>query len=504
MIRPTLALWLALSILLSGGWDRVAAQGGITPGEPVSGAIEPGQAAEFVFNGTAGEVISLWAAAADAGLDPMLTLLDSGGRPLISNDDYAYPASRDALLEAITLPRTGVYTARVEGFASSAGPFTLTLQRGFAGAGVTDSFTSSRGWSADEGASLRSAAETLIFSFTGQGYASAFNDSLPTFEDLYARIEVVDVRSSEAGWIAGLAVRYSGERQYALLIRGDGTWRAVERRSTDERVLRDWSTHPAIVAEQTRFSIGMLVRNRGLHLFYNDTLLGLIPIPDLAGQAQVGPVAGIQDALPREAAIAYDNLTITTPLRIADAPVLPQALIVGDSQTLIYALTRRHLVPAVGQVALTVPESSVQFARSGVSRLLLGGGVEYRNFVIGATVDLTQNTVGLSGCGLVLRSQSDDDYALAFFDSQGGYGLSVQAQGEFQPGLFSQGLPPERTHHLLVIADGTTLYFYIDGHAAGTLITPDVPGQVGGAVVNYDAVDTLCQFRNLWVYQWGE
>jgi hypothetical protein len=502
MIRPTLALGLALSILLSGGRDRAAAQGDLIPEEPVSGTIEPGQAADFTFNGTAGEVISLLAAAQDAALDPVLTLLDSGGRPLLSSDDYAYPASRDALLEAVTLPRTGVYTARVEGFAASAGPFTLTLRRGFAGAGFTDGFASSRGWSAEDGASLRSASGTLIVSFTGQGYASAFNDDAPAFAEFYARVEVVDVRASEPGWIAGLTARARGGVQYTLLIRGDGTWRVVEHSSDGERVLRDWISHPAIVAGQTRFSIGMLLRNRGLHLFYNDTLLGLIPALDLTGEAQIGLVAGIQRALPQEAVITYDNLTITTPLRIEEAPVLPQVLIVGDSQTLIYALTRRHLVPATGQVALTVPESSVQFARSGVSRLLLGGGVEYRNFVIGATVDLTQNTVGLSGCGLVLRSQSDDDYALAFFDSQGGYGLSVQAQGEFQPGLFSQGLPPERTHHLLVIAAGTTLYFYIDGRAAGSLITPDVPGQVGGAVVNYDAVDTLCQFRNLWVYQW--
>jgi len=123
---------------------------------------------------------------------------------------------------------------------------------------------------------------------------------------------------------------------------------------------------------------------------------------------------------------------------------------------------------------------------------------------MGATVDITQNSVGLGGCGLVLRSQSEDDYGLAFFDSAGGYGLSVQAQGEFQPGLFSQGLAEGRTHHLLVIADDTTLYLYVDGHAAGTLITPDVPGQVGGAVVNYDAVDTLCTFRNLWVYSWED
>ncbi|MCS7071116.1 MAG: hypothetical protein NZM00_06395, partial [Anaerolinea sp.] len=107
MIKQTLVLCLTASLLLISDGRRAAAQSGITPGEPVSGAIESGRAVDFVFNGTAGEVISLEAAADDAALDPVLTLLDSSGRALIRSDDYAYPASRDALLEAITLPRTG-------------------------------------------------------------------------------------------------------------------------------------------------------------------------------------------------------------------------------------------------------------------------------------------------------------------------------------------------------------------------------------------------------------
>lgn len=496
---------LLLAVGWSLGWAALTAQAqtALMPEVPVSGEVIAAPV-EYTFNGAAGEVVSVWVTATDAIFDPVLTLLE-GERTLLRNDDYHFPDTRDALLEAVTLPRTGTYTARVEGYAGSSGTFTITLRRGFAGLGAIDDFGSSGGWATGADAvRINISGGDLLLSYTGQGTGGAGGVALLDAE-YHARIRVTDVRTTltNAGWVAGITAQYGDAGSYGLHIRGDGTYRFVRRDGDAETALRDWGSHPAIVPGQTAFTLAMLARNGGFHLFYNDSPLMTISDAGLAGEVVIGAAAGVIAPLPGEAEITFDDLTVTVPARAGDRPVIPDQVYVSDGQAMTTALTRRHVVDAGGELALTVPESSVQYARSGVNRLMLGGGTVYSDFMLGGTVELTQNSVGISGCGLVFRSSSEDDYALVFFDSTGGAGVSVQQNGQFQPGLFVEGLEVATVRHLLVIADGTTLYAYIDGRSIGTLTLAAGSGEVGSAVVNYDAVDTRCVVRNLWVWSWG-
>lgn len=508
MLRWTAAITAAalLFITIRPAAAQSAEPQPILPDSAISGAIAAaGDTADYTFPAVAGEIISVLVTATDPAFDPIVTLLE-GERVLIGNDDYAYPDSRDALLEAVTLPRTGTYTIRIGGFATATGSFTLTLRRGFTGLGVVDDFSTNTGWSVSgEGADIRLQASALNLRYTGQGFAAAFPTAAPTFVDYYGRVAVTVVRPTTGNWIAGIAAQYPNGGYYALQVRGDGAYRFIRQQDATTTTLRDWVQHPAIIAGQTRFTLALLARSGGFHLFYNDSPLFTVSADAaLTGQARIGVSGGIAAALPTDAELTFDDLAVTTPGSVNAAPIIPDQVIIGDGTAMATALTRRHVVRADGQMALTVPESTVQFARIGVNRLMVGGGVTYENFAIGATVRIQANTAGLSACGLVVRSTSEDDYALLYAATDGSAELTTQTDGAFAPGVFVPGTDaPAVERHLLIIADGTTLYGYLDGRSIGTLTVAAAPGEVGGAVVNYEAADTVCTFRNLWVWSWA-
>jgi hypothetical protein len=155
-------------------------------------------------------------------------------------------------------------------------------------------------------------------------------------------------------------------------------------------------------------------------------------------------------------------------------------------------------------MAMTVPEASVTYSRPGVNRLMLGQNTAFGNFAFGGTVTLGQLQQGPGGCGLVLRYSSEAEYALAWLDGDGAFGLSVKENEEFAPGLFGAdpALPTRATHHLLVIASDSILHYYVDGVSAGELSVPLTDGEVGVAAVNFESLDTTCTFNNLWLWRW--
>ncbi len=104
----------------------------LPPNAPVQFVLAPGTAAEFIYSGARGDVITLSARSLDAaaGLDPVLELLDAGGVRLGFNDDLT--ASRpgfgalDAVLPNVKLPADGDYIVRVNSLdAGATGPVEL-------------------------------------------------------------------------------------------------------------------------------------------------------------------------------------------------------------------------------------------------------------------------------------------------------------------------------------------------------------------------------------------
>jgi hypothetical protein len=68
----------------------------------------------YVFQGTAGDVITVAMSRSDGNLDPLVTLLDANLTPLAQDDDSA--GDQNARIDSFTLPETGLYYIRAARF----------------------------------------------------------------------------------------------------------------------------------------------------------------------------------------------------------------------------------------------------------------------------------------------------------------------------------------------------------------------------------------------------
>ena len=485
----------------------VSAQETLILATPVNGSVGAGESQAWTFNARTGEVLSFIVQAASESLDPVLTLSSSSdGVTLIRNDDYDYPASSDALLEAIMIPRTGTYTATVSAFGSTTGDYTLTMLPGYAQISGSENFNGANGWQTADDSALQT--ETLdgqlVLAMTGIGSEGVARDSsLEELADYYAQVRVTSVRGS-VGWQVGMTLRQQNqENYYAVLVNSDGLWRFVVRTSQGETVLRDWGPHPAIGIGATSFTLGALVTGANFEFFYDGQYIGQVIDSTFSLGGQTGLFVGTGEVLDAEVRAQFDDLLFTTPFQTSSGGVFPQQLVGGSPQATVQELQRRRLIPTRGDMALTAGESFGQSVRPGVSRFPLGRGLTFGSFAYGATIDIQASSTGLAGCGLVFHNVNDNEYSIAYLDQTGGYGLSRRVNDEFQPGIFGQNPALSAdAHDLLVIANGDILYYYIDGQHVGTLDTPVLEGSIGNAVVNFDPIDTTCQFTETWLWRW--
>jgi hypothetical protein len=478
------------------------AQNTLIPFQPQAGNISSGSSESWTFFGVAGQVISLLVTS-DGELDPVLTLSEGSGRVLLTDDDYAYPDSRDALLQAVTLPRTDTYTAAVTGFNDTQGGYTIALSNGFAELAYQDDFSEAGNWRViGDNTAISIADGTLNAAIRGVRAHDAIASGTIQLANVAARVEVLNVANS-SGWTVGLIARQQGDDYYLYEINNEGRWRFSIATDGVAEVIRDWTSHPAIVAGNPTFSLMLMAHEVGFDLFYNDAFVGSLS-DDRLTTGDVGVALGTVSSLESSTNVQFDNFTVTTPITLEGETVIPQNLTVSDGTTMAQALTRRHIASAAGTMALTVPEASVNYARPGINRLMLGQQTTYMNFAFGATVDM-QTPLSLAvGCGLIVRFADEEDYVLGYLDAIGSYALSQREGEAFLPGSYGEN--PDWAgggeHHLLIIADETRLYFYVNGVSVGTIDAPAQAGEVGVAVVNYEPVDTACRFENLWLWEW--
>ncbi|HRF97587.1 MAG TPA: hypothetical protein PLZ51_20405, partial [Aggregatilineales bacterium] len=96
------------------------------------------------------------------------------------------------------------------------------------------------------------------------------------------------------------------------------------------------------------------------------------------------------------------------------------------------------------------------------------------------------------------------NYAIAYLDNVGGYGVSVRRGDTFSEGIFGENSAwtiINESQLLIAVNDGI-LYYYVNNIFVGQLDVGLAEGQVGNAVVNFATIRTNCQFRNTWVWQW--
>jgi hypothetical protein len=500
---------LAVCGLLLIGTIPASAQTGDTALElftPVEGRVAVDQTESWSFDAVNGQVLSFFVKDISGGFDPVITI-SSGGTPLISNDDYNYPSNGDALLEAVTIPRTGTYTASVAGFQGEDGAYRLTMLPGFSALDVEENFNGNLTWRAlADPVEVDAVDGKLSLSLQGtrlRGIAINPRETAPP--NYYAQVSV-SVSGGQDGWVVGMTARVQdADHFYALDVNDSGEWRFVLHLPDGDQTVRDWTPHPAIVPDKSEFVLGMLVNGTGYDFFYDGQLFGRVSESSLPPEGRFGFVVGTLSSPESTTTALFDNLTLTVPTEVNNSLLIPHEIVIGAPNEMVQELQRRNLIPGGGEMALTVNESFVESRRPGVERLMLGRGVTYTNFAIGTNVSWQVSAAGITGCGLVLRASDETNYTLAYLDQTGGYGLSRREGDTFELGIFGETPGFETgTHHLLVIARGDLLYYYVDGKYKGTVENTALDGAVGDAVVNFEPISTSCTFANTWLWRWDE
>ena len=275
----------------------------------VEGSINAaGEESVWTFFAIRDDVRTLRVEAVSEGFDPVLTLR-TDGRVIIANDDYAPPENHNALLEAITIPRTGVYEVVVTGFGASTGDFTLTMLPGYANAVLDERFATPGSWTPENVSSVTVADGVLTAIQQGirqRGFI--FDGENRTYSDYYAKVTVQSITGNN-GWLVGLLFRHQDNGDgYLAQINAEGWWRFVAIENGEERTIRDWNPHPAIAPDTPQFTLSILANGNGFEFFYDGTLLGRVKDTAFSEAGRIGIVVGTPDALESETTAIFDDL----------------------------------------------------------------------------------------------------------------------------------------------------------------------------------------------------
>jgi len=487
-------------------WSSLSAQTTetIAPGQLVSGEITADDDTRtWSFDALEYDVYSILVEGIN-DFDPILQIRDSGGEVIITNDDYRYPATRDALLEAITIPTDDTYDLIVSGYAGSVGEFTVSMLPGYSVMQPRVNLTSVDQWETTGDVTAEVIDNTLNLSIMGVGSSGRhLNINLSPFQDYFVEV-VVEAITGEAGWEFGLVLQQDEARYYSIEVDDDGLWRVSAVESGERRLIRNWADHPAIIAGESDFKLGALVRPQGFDVFYNDRLIGQISDDELTEAGQVGMAIATTSALDSTVNAVIESLTITTPRETEDGYLFPTTLIMGDTTQVIHELERRHVIPMGGQQSLDVAASFVERSFEGIDLFTLGGSTTYTDLVMSTTINLDLTDSGVIGCALMLQYIDNTNYMLAFLDNFGGYGVSKRLGNTFNNAFY--GEIPELTsttdNVILTIVSGQTLHYFINGQHVGSAEITPIVGQVGSAILNYDGVNARCQFSDTWLWRW--
>ncbi len=91
----------------------VLSSGSLSANTPATVNLNTGLLYSFTFEGSAGELVQLTAASAQAQADPLMIVLGPDGLTPVAGSDDAAPTLPDALIAGLTLPQSGTYTVLV-------------------------------------------------------------------------------------------------------------------------------------------------------------------------------------------------------------------------------------------------------------------------------------------------------------------------------------------------------------------------------------------------------
>ena len=478
-------------------------------GSQVEAALSPRQSHLYQLSVPELTLLSIHVRSLDGSLDPVLRVSNSSGTEIIANDDYDYPDGLDAVIQAIVIPRSDTYTVSVSGFADSSGVYRIQVLPGFDKLGLRDDALSPDSWEALYGVADLAQLEDGALRVNIEGIAlsaTLLGKNFPQEPDFYFEVQFERIISSASDSQVGLVFRYLRPDLHSrLVLNRRGFWR-VERIDEGEIVVvRDWSTHPAIRAGDSDLRLGILASGQHIDVVYNGQVVGAFDDPDVQTSGSVGIAMRTADVLGSRLTFAVTDALMTVPTRSADHLIFPGQLIARGRHAIADALARRQLIPADGQFKLTLPETSVRHTAVGVTPFLLGGGISFGEFALGAELTTQFADAANGGCGLIFDYSDELHYSVAYLTAEGDYGVSRRDGEGFEPGIYGNlGVDELDGRDMLLIAQGTTLNYYLDGLHVGSMPYQAASGRVGIAVVNYQPVASNCLFEDLWVLSLDE
>ena len=481
----------------------IAQSRSITVGSTVDGALALGETHRYSLTALELTLLSFRAEALDDGLDLALEVFDGAGRLVISNDDADYPNNLDAAIQVFVMPRTSTYTVAVRAIGERAGAYRLHVMPGYDRLALRENPVDNTNWEVVHSDTTVNVSDASVFALDMRGlarFAGLVGLHLPIERDLYFETTFDQVNSSGV-WQVGLLFRYlSPSRYHRLLLSKRGFWR-VDRIDGDEVTeLRGWTGHPAIQAGADAFRLGVLVSGQHYDVVYNGQLVGAAwdRAPPAAGSLGVAMMT--DDYFGGTLSLVVKEVLVTLPSRIGDRPLFPQRIVTGSYYGMAASLTRQQLVPVGGEIKLTVPESRVRHRTAGVSRLPIASNFNFAQFAMGARVTLDVRSDLHGGCGLYFHFRDADNFTLAYVTNRGEYGVARRDASGFEPGIYGDQAPLDGTsHYLLLVVSDDIIHYYLDERHVGSLDSAPRIGGVGIATVNYDAVETGCDFDDLWL-----
>lgn len=470
---------------------------------PIADTLAVGATDIFTFRAQTGALLS-FVAEGRGGFDPIIEIADASGAILLSNDDYAYPDSVDAVIEGFVVPTSGRYEVRVRGYSSVGGDYRLSMLPGYSDTAIADAFDMASDWEAistdviDE-ASLSIADGRANLTQVGFNRTGLAIGVIPDGETYYVHTTVSDIQNVQ-GWRAGIVLGYLDENNYhRLLVNYRGAWQLTAIRNGEEVTVRDWSIHPQIPPNNTAFTLGVLVNETTFDAFYNGQFIGSAENAGFQG-GQVGLIAETVETMQGDVTVQFEDVTITRPMLVDGSPIFPHQIIASSTNATVRELRQRLLVPARGEMRLMLTESFVSNNQVGVTRFAVGEPAT--QFAVGTQVWWSTTDAFVTACGLVVRDTNDEEYVLAYADSAGGSGLSERSGADFVQNVFSvqeEAAPP---HNMVVIVRGEQVDYFLNGQHRGRLEIAVREGNVAEASINFQEASTSCQFSDTWIWQW--
>ena len=494
--------WCA-SILLLMLTSTAAQDGRVKLGDIIESSLAPDESHHYTFVALELTLLSIRVEALSDSLDPRFELVDSAGNLIIENDDYDYPNTLDAAVQALVLNSNSTYTVRVSGHRGSGGDYRLYLLPGFDRLHVRDTVMDKANWQVAYSDTALNISESSLFAVELEGFARTgivLGQHLPQEQDVYFEASF-DTVTSPVDWKVGLAFRYqSPDDYYRVVLSKSGFWR-VERITNGELVpVRNWTTHPAIVPGEPDFRLGILASGRHFDMVYNGQVVGSASDVDAPRPGRLGLVMRTDDNSGGLTSLAVRQTLLTLPTRVDGRILFPQRILERRDYLMALDLARKQLAPAGHSVSFVQPESSVRHLRPGVTRISIASDRQYEQFALGAAISFATSAERNGGCGLFFHFNDGEHYTLAFMTRQGDFGVSRRIGDVFEPGIYGKRSPPQGSEqYLLIIARDEVLHFYLDEEYAGSMPSQPRVGSIGIAVVNYETVETSCRFENLWV-----